>query len=97
FNPDRYTTAEDAESIAAVKAAAVNRIHRVAVMVEKKIGTTNHILFDRRTLLDAYAFSMLRWIDYLAGSFDCYPNMRRFMARMKEDPGVQKALIRESA
>lgn len=97
FNPGRYTIAEDEESIASVKAAAVNRIHRVATMMENKIGTTNHVLFDRRTLLDAYAFSMLRWIDYLVGGFDCYPNMRRFMAHMKEDPGVQKALIRESA
>jgi hypothetical protein len=39
----------------------------------------------------------VRWIDYLAGGFDCYPNMRRFMAHMKDDMGVQKALIKESA
>lgn len=97
FNPGRFTTAEDEISIAAVKAAAVNRIHRVAAVLEDQIGTTNHIAFGRRTLLDAYAFSMLRWVGYLEGRFDRYPNMRRFLDHMKKDADVQKALIKESA
>jgi len=97
FNPGRYTTAEDESSIAAVKAAAVNRIHRVAAVLEKHIGASDHIVLDRRTLLDAYAFSMVRWIDKLDGGFDPYPNIKRFMDHMKEDPHVQKALIKESA
>ena len=97
FNPGRYTTAEDEASIAAVKAAAVNRIHRVAAVLEKQIGTSNNIVLDRRTLLDAYAFSMVRWIEYLEGGFEPYPNMQRFMDRMKEDQQVQNALIKESA
>lgn len=97
FNPGRYTTAEDETSIAAVKAAAVNRIHRVAAVLEKQIGASNNIVLNRRTLLDAYAFSMVRWIEYLEGGFEPYPNMQRFMDRMKEDQQVQNALIKESA
>lgn len=97
FNPWRYTTEEDEASIAAVKAAAVKRIHRVAAVLENQIGTTNHIVLGRRTLLDAYAFSMVRWIDNLEGGFEPYPNMQRFMDRMKQDQQVQSALIKESA
>lgn len=97
FNPGRYTTAEDEASLSAVKAAAVNRIHRVAAVLEKQIGTSNNIVLDRRTLLDAYAFSMVRWIEYLDGGFEPYPNMLRFMSRMKDDQQVQNALIKESA
>lgn len=52
---------------------------------------------DYKNQVDAYAFSMVRWLDMLDGGFDPYPNMRRFMDHMKEDPQVQKALIRESA
>lgn len=97
FNPRGFTTAQDDASIEAVRAAAVNRIHRVAAVLEEQIGTTNHIALDRRTLLDPYAFSMLRWVGYLEGRFDRYPNMRRFLDHMRKDPDVQKALIKESA
>ena len=97
FNPGRWTTEEDELSIAAVKAAAVNRIHRVAGVLENQIGSTNHIVLGRRTLLDAYGFSMVRWIAKLEGGFEPYPNMQRFMEHMKDDLGVQQALIKESA
>ena len=97
FRPARYTTETDDESKAAVRAAAENRIHRVSKVLENQIGTTENIVLGRRTLVDAYAYSMVRWIDKLEGGFDPYPNMKRFMDRMKEDPYVQKALIRESA
>jgi len=97
FRPGRYTTESDDASIAAVKAAAENRIHRVAKVLENQVGTTENIVLGRRTLVDAYAYSMLRWIEELEGGFAPYPNMKRFMDRMKEDHYVQKALLRESA
>lgn len=97
FGPGRYTTEEDEVSIAAVKAAAENRIHRVARVLEDQVGDTEHIVLGRRTLLDAYAFAMIRWIDLLDGGFDDYPNLKRFMDHMHEDHHVQKALMRESS
>ena len=39
-----FTTAEDDDSIAAVKTAAVKRIHRVAKVLEDQVGTTHHIV-----------------------------------------------------
>jgi len=96
FHPGRYTTEEDDASIAAVKAAAVNRIHRVAKVLEDQVGSTEHIVLGRRTLVDAYAYSMVRWIDLLDGSFDPYPNLKRFMDHMSADSSVQHALAKES-
>ena len=95
FCPGCFTTAEDDDSIAAVKAAAVKRIQRVAQVLEEQVGTTHHIVFDRRTLLDAYAYSMVRWIKQLDGGLEPYPNLQRFMDYMSKDYGVQQALIRE--
>ena len=46
--------------------------------------------------MDAYAYAMVRWIDLLDGGLDPYPNLRSFMTHMKEDPHVQKSLIKES-
>ena len=97
FCPGCLTTAEDEDSIAAVKAAAVNRIHRVAKVLEDQVGTTHHIVLNRRTLLDAYAYAMVRWINQLDGGLEPYPNLQRFMDHMSKDYGVQQALIREGA
>ena len=95
FCPGCFTTAEDEDSIAAVKAAAVKRIHRVAQVLEDQVGTTHHIVLNRRTLLDAYAYAMVRWIKQLDGGLEPYPNLQRFMDHMSKDYGVQQALIRE--
>ena len=96
FSPGRFTTAEDDASIAAVKEAAVIRIHRVTKVLEDQIGATEHVALNRRTLVDAYAYAMVRWIRNLEGGFDAYPNLQRFMDHMFEDPGVQQALLREA-
>lgn len=97
FCPGCFTIAEDDESIGAVKAAAVKRISRVAKVLEDQVGTTHHIVFNRRTLLDAYAYSMVRWIKQLDDGLEPYPNLQRFMDHMSKDYGVQQALIREGA
>ena len=95
--PGRYTTAKDEKSIAAVKAAAEDRIHCVARVLEDQVGSTEHIVLNRRTLVDAYAYAMVRWLKNLEGGFDGYPNLNRFMNHMSDDPGVQQALRREAA
>jgi glutathione S-transferase len=95
FRPQRFTTAEDQDSIAAVKAAAEIRIQNVAKVLNEQIGTTEHIVLNRRTLVDAYAYSMVRWLKNMGGGFESYPNLKRFMDHMSEDPGVKQALIRE--
>lgn len=42
-------------------------------------------------------FHMVRWINYLDGGLEPYPNLQRFMDNMSKDYGVQQALIREGA
>ena len=96
FRPGRFTTEEDDASIAAVKAAAEKRIHRVAKVLEDQVDSTEHIVLNRRTLVDAYAYSMVRWLEKLEGGFDPYPNLKRFMDHMSEDSGVLHALSREA-
>jgi glutathione S-transferase len=96
FNPGRYTTEEDEASLEAVKAAAENRIHRVTRVLENQVGSTEHIVLGRRTLVDAYGYALVRWLELLDGGFDQYPNLKQFMDRMNDDYHVQKALLRET-
>jgi glutathione S-transferase len=66
-------------------------------VLEDRIDETENIVPSRCTLVDAYAYSMVRWIDKLEGGFGPYPSMKRFMDRMKADLYFQKALLGESA
>ena len=48
----------------------------------------------RRTLLDAYAYAMVRWLRKLEGGVTPWPRLAAFLGRMEEDPGVRRALER---
>lgn len=97
FNPRRFTTDHSAPALAAVKDAMAQRLATVAGVLEQQVGGGTHIALGRRTLLDAYAYAMVRWLARLEGGFGPYPNLVRFMAAMDADAGVQRALERESA
>lgn len=95
FNPARYTTQEDGTSLAAVKQAMARRIDRVSRVLDSQVSDSGHIALGRRSLLDAYAFAMVRWLRNLDGGLGAYPGLARFMAQMEQDAGVQRALDRE--
>ena len=96
FNPRRFTTDHSEASLAAVKEGLARRVARVSQVLDDQVGDGLHIALGRRTLLDAYAYAMVRWIRQLPGGFGPYANLARFMAAMDEDSGVRRALERES-
>jgi glutathione S-transferase len=51
-----------------------------------------HVVNQRRTIADPYAFAMCRWTANLAKSWKDYPRISDFMNRMLENPGVQAAM-----
>lgn len=97
FNPARFTTDHAEDSLKAVKDAASNRVRRVSKEMEGQIGDGIHIVLGKRTLLDAYAYAMLRWLRFLEKDLEPWPNIARFLSAMEEDAGVQRALERESS
>lgn len=97
FNPKRFTTDHSEASLAAVKQAVGERIARVTRVLEAQVDEQGHIALGRRTMLDAYAFAMVRWIRNLDSGFDPYPKLGNFIAKMKQDEGVQRALAREKS
>lgn len=92
FVPQRYTTDPSEGAKAAARAAAVPRIDRVMTYLDGLIGDTDHVIGNRRTVADAYAYVMARWTGRLDKTWRDYPNVARFMTAMEADPAVQKVL-----
>jgi glutathione S-transferase len=91
FGPARFTTKTDQDSLQAVKESAYPRIERVMNHLEEMLQD-GHVVKQRRTIADPYAFAMCRWTANLAKSWKDYPLISDFMNRMLEDPGVQAAM-----
>lgn len=95
FNPGRYTTDHSEAGLKVVKDATEQRIRQVTTEMDLQIGEGVNIVLGRRTLLDAYAYAMLRWLRILDKDLAPWPNIARFIATMEQDAGVQSALERE--
>ncbi len=97
FMPFRYTTDESE----AARKAAVDAGHK---LVAKQFGILNrhlegreYILESGRSVIDAYAFPMIRWaIKLLPGGLGAYPNVQALHDRLAADPSVKKVLAREA-
>lgn len=95
FNPRRFTTDHSDEALANVKDAVAQRIAKVTGLLEAQVDDEGHIALGRRTLLDAYAYAMVRWTQKLEGGFDPYPKLWHFMEVLSKDEGVRRARKRE--
>ncbi len=92
FNTPRYTTAEDDESLAAVKAAAEAKVGSYLDFMDAHMQGREFLVGDRKSIADAYAVPMLRWVRLLGKTLDQYPALDAYLARLQDDPGVERAL-----
>ncbi len=98
FMPYRYTT----DKSDAARQAVADAGHKLAV---KQLGVLNrhldgrdYILEDGRSVIDAYAFPMIRWgAKLLPGGLQDFPAVQALHDRIAADPAVQKVLTREAA
>ncbi|MFC0278499.1 glutathione S-transferase [Falsigemmobacter intermedius] len=97
FMPDRYTTDQSPEARAAVVAAGKALAAKQFATLDRHLEGRDWIL-SRRSVIDAYAFPMIRWgAKLLEGGLGSYPNVARLHDRLAADPAVQRVLARESA
>ena len=92
FNTQRYTTSDDAQQIAAVKAASLPRIAAYLNHLERYMQGRDHLVGQRRSIADAYAVPMLRWVRLLDKKLVEYPALQRYLDALQSDPGVARAL-----
>ncbi len=97
FMPDRYTT----DGSGAARRAVVEAGHRLVAkrfgILDSHLEGREHILDGGRSVIDAYAFPMIRWaIKMLPGGLEGYPNVRALHDRIAADPSVRTVLAREA-
>lgn len=98
FTPTRYTLDPGDGAKEAVVGAAENRVRTVLGILEAHLAGREWILDTGRSVIDAYAFPMLRWAQAkLPGGLADFPNIRALFDRLAADPAVQRVLERERA
>lgn len=95
FMADRYTTDTSDEARAKVVEAGKLLAHKQFKTLNAHLEGREWIL-DSRSVIDAYAFPMIRWGIKLLDGLKDYPNVLRLHEALKADPGVQKVLDREA-
>ena len=92
FASQRYTTDESDSAQQAVKESSYQLVDRVFQHLDNHLDGKEHIVGDRRTIADPYAFAMTRWGNLLPKPLSDYPNLNRFYQRMQQDEGVKRAM-----
>ena len=93
FGPQRFGVGEDQYD--KLKQAAVEKIRTLMERINEKMRGQDHVFSGRRTVLDAYLFVFLRWVDKRAGGLEAFKELKRFLESMLQDAAVQKALREE--
>ena len=93
FVPNRYVSQRANEDDA--KQAAFGHLDKQYKRLDRAMQGRTWMLFDRRTVADAYLYVMCRWKDNTPTPLSAYPALAAFKARLDADPGVQRALQEE--
>ncbi|MDX1498884.1 MAG: glutathione S-transferase N-terminal domain-containing protein [Woeseiaceae bacterium] len=92
FNTQRYTTSADANELGAVKAAAQVQIERYLGHLDRHLDGREFMVGGRRSIADAYAIPMLRWVRLLDKPLGEYAGLDAFLTRWEQDDGVVRAM-----
>jgi len=96
FMPQRYTTQSDEAAKAAVAEAGQKLVARQFSILDKHLEGRELILDGGRSVIDAYAFPMIRWAGAkLPTGLSKLPNVQALHDRIAADSVVQRVLARE--
>lgn len=95
FMPQRYTTSADPAARDAVQEAGRKLVRKRLKLLDAQLDGRDFIL-GRRSVVDAYAFPMIRWAaNLLPEEIQAWPNVQALHDRIAADPAVQRVLARE--
>jgi glutathione S-transferase len=96
FMPYRYTTDESDAARQAVVEAGHKLVAKQFAFLDRHLEGREYILQGGRSVIDAYAFPMIRWAaKLLPGGLSAYPQVKALHDRIAADPAVQTVLARE--
>jgi len=95
FVPGRFVTREANRDDA--REAAFAQLDLQYVRLDEAMRGRTWMLFDRRTVADAYLYVMCCWKDRTPKPLAAYPTLAAFKERLDVDDGVQRALTEEGS
>jgi len=95
FRARRYTTSQDEQTIQQAKESSYALVDTVFSHLNTHLHGKDYVVGKGRTIVDPYAFAMLRWGDRLPKPLQDYPHLYRFYQQFQEDAGVQQAMSQE--
>lgn len=96
FMPERYTADRSEAAKEAVRQAGMELVRKRLALLDAQLAERPFILGERRTVIDAYAFPMIRWaIMKLPEKLGRYPHVQALHDRVTEDAAVRKVLADE--
>ena len=96
FMTQRYTKAVDEQSLQQVKGAGVDLVGKKLEVLERHMGGREYIL-SKRSIVDAYAFPMLRWSEGTIENFaNRYPACSGLQQRLNNCNHVKRVLSAEA-
>ena len=93
FVPDRFVIDESAEDGA--RSAAFLMVEKAFRRIDAYLEGRDWLVFDRRTVADAYLYVMSRWLANTPTPLLTFPNVARHFASIDPDAGVRRALEEE--
>lgn len=98
FMPYRYTTDSGEAAKKAVVAAGHKLVEKQFAVLNRHLEGRDYILNGERSVIDAYAFPMIRWAaKLLPDGVTNYPHLQALHDRLSADPAVQRVLACEAA
>ena len=92
FVPEEFTVSKDEGELEHIKQAAYKSLDAMESTLDEMLEGKKHVYKNKKTVLDAYAFILSRWLDDTPKSREAYPNLKAFMEYMEKDESVQKIL-----
>lgn len=97
FTPNRYTTDTSQAARQSVVEAGLKLVTKQFGILNRQLEGREWILDAGRSVIDAYAFPMIRWAAAkLPGGLEDFPGVQALHDRLAADPAVQKVLAREA-
>jgi glutathione S-transferase len=91
FSPWLWHTETADHTIAAVKAKLGTRFAEI----DRHLAGRQYLSGDRFTAADAYAFTIINWVNFLAMDLKAYPDLAAYMGRIANRPNARHALAAE--
>ncbi|SFI53502.1 glutathione S-transferase family protein [Albimonas pacifica] len=98
FSPGRYTTEKGEDAHRATREAGCRLAARQFGVLDRHLDGREHMLDGGRSVIDAYAFPMIRWgMKLLPDGLEAFAHVQALHDRLAADPAVQRILAREAA